>query len=254
MRRSLVRAAVCAAAALAVGAFAVPAQATATANRVVYGYAWPDGAGHLRIVPKSATFVKRKGFLGYRLKPVAGAREVRLGYAKAAFGRVTVACDLKETEGRVAVDAKGLGRTACAPADLTAALQRGPAPLRVEYRGGQAVKVNEILVDKWPDPRTGRGTIKRVDDRTVLFASGGKTYKLGYSYLTSFYRTTARCGDGWLAGRPVNAGRDGLGKKSCTPADLTRALKPVKHPVLAQLRWSPETGGIDEVWEVFGDA
>ncbi|MEW9553612.1 hypothetical protein [Nonomuraea sp. NPDC050783] len=244
------------AAALTAGVLAapLPVPAQAAAATVVYGYAWPDGKGLLRVVPKSAALVRKKGFLGYRLKPVAGAKEVRLGYAKAAFGRVTVACDLKETEGRVAVDAKGLGRTACRPADLAAALERGATPLRVEYRDGQAVKVNEILVSDWPAPRTASGTIKRLDDRTVLFAGDGRTYKLGYSYLTSFYRTTARCGDGWLAGKPVNAGRGGLGRKPCTHADLTRALKPVEHPVLARLRYSPETGGIDEVWEVYGDA
>ncbi|TMR21646.1 hypothetical protein ETD86_14570 [Nonomuraea turkmeniaca] len=235
---------------------ALPAEAAAT--KVVYGYAWADGQGHLRIVPKSATFVKATGgFVGYRLKPVSGAKEVRLDYTKAtklAFGRVTVACDLKETEGRVAVDRKGLGRTACKPADLAAGLQRGVTPLRVEYRGSMAVKINEFLVDNWPNSRTGRGTIKRINDNSVLFATGGKTIKLGYSYTTFFYRATARCPDGWLAGEPVNAGKNGLGKMSCSAADLTKVLKSQKHPVLVQLRYSPEVGGIDEVWEIYGDA
>ncbi|MEU4508049.1 hypothetical protein AB0G05_01005 [Nonomuraea wenchangensis] len=253
MRRSL---ACATAAVLAAGAFAVPARAAtpSTSPKVAYGYAWPDGKGHLRIVPKSATLVKQQGFLGYRLKTLAGAEEVRLDYTRAAVGRVTVACDLKETEGQVALDAKGLGRTRCKPADLAAALGRGATPMRVEYQDGRAVRVNEILISNWPNSRTARGTIERVDDRTVLFATGGKTYKLGYSYMTYFYRTTARCKDGWLAGRPVNAGRDGLGKRACGPDDLARALRSVEHPVLAKLRFSPEVGGVDEVWEVYGDA
>ncbi|QYC45009.1 hypothetical protein Nocox_37275 [Nonomuraea coxensis DSM 45129] len=253
MRRSL---ACATATVLAAGAFAVPARAAtpATPAKVVYGYAWPDGKGHLRVVPKSATLVKKKGPLGYRLTPIAGAKEVRLDYTKAAVGRVTVACGLKETEGQVALDAKGLGRTRCKPADLAASLESGARPLRVEFRGGRAVRVNEILVSNWPNPRTARGTIARVDDRTVLFVTGGKTYKLGYSYLTYFYRTTARCKDGWLAGRPVHADRNGLGTQACDSRDLARALRSVEHPVLAKLRYSPETGGIDEVWEVYGDA
>ncbi|MEV1167184.1 hypothetical protein [Nonomuraea sp. NPDC049784] len=240
------------AAALAMGFFAVPA--SAQAGKVVYGYAWADGNGHLRIVPKSATFVRKDGFLGYRLKTVTGAKEVRLDYTHASYGRVTVACDLKETEGQVALDAKGLGRTACEPGDLDAALRRGPVPLRVEYQGSGAVKINEFLVTEWPGSRTARGTIKRVNDTTVLFASGGKQVKLGYTYATSFHRTTARCRDAWLAGEPVNADKHGLGKKSCTSADLTKALKAAKHPVLVTIDYTPGVGGVNEVWEVFGDA
>jgi hypothetical protein len=167
---------------------------------------------------------------------------------------VTVACDLKETEGRVAVDAKGLGRTVCKPGHLASELGRGVKPLRIEYSGAKAVKVNEILVNNWPNSRTAKGTIKRVNDTTVLFETGGKKIKLGYSYVTYFYRVTKRCGDGWLAGHPVNAAKNGLGKKGCSAEDLTKALKATKHPVLAQLRYSAEVGGIDEVWEVYGDA
>ncbi|MGP3913966.1 hypothetical protein [Nonomuraea sp. 10N515B] len=241
------------AAILALGSVALPAEAGAT--KVVYGYAWADGKGLLRIAPKSATFVKGQGgFVGYRLTSVSGAKEVRIDYTKAPFGRVTVACDLKETEGRIAVDGKGLGRTACKPGHLAAELQRGVKPLRIEYRSGKAVKINEFLVSDWPNARTGRGTIKRVNDSTVLFATGGRTLKLGYSYSTALYRVTARCRDGWLAGDPVNADRNGLGKKSCSAADLTRVLKSQKHPVLVQLRYSPDVGGIDEVWEIYGDA
>jgi hypothetical protein len=236
--------------AVALGSFAVPAQAAT----IVYGYAWADGKGHLRIVPKSATFVNRKGFKGYHLKAVPGAKELRLDYTKAAFRRVTVACDLKETEGRVALDAKGLGRTVCAPRHLADQLGRGVTPLRIRYEGGKAVAINEILVGNWPNSRTAEGTIKRINDTTVLFETGGKKIKLGYAYTTYFYRVTKGCRDGWLSGRPVNADRDGLGQKSCDHTDLTKVLKPLKHPVLAQLRYSAEVGGIDEVWEVYGDA
>ncbi|SEG99028.1 hypothetical protein SAMN05444920_112182 [Nonomuraea solani] len=238
------------AAALALSALAVPASAAT----VVYGYAWADGKGKLRIVPKSATFVKSQGFKGYRLNTLPGAGELRLDYTGAAFGRVTVACDLKETEGQVALDAKGLGRTKCAPTDLTDGLARGPVPLRAEYRGGKAVKVNEILVSGRPGPRSAEGTIKRVNDTTVLFASGGKKIKLGYAYTTAFLRTTARCGDGWLAGRPVNADRNGLGRKQCTWKHLTTALKSTRHPVLVKIEYTPGVDSLDQVWEVFGDA
>ncbi|MFC5830477.1 hypothetical protein [Nonomuraea insulae] len=225
--------------ALALSVPATPAAPTA----FVYGYAWPDGQGHLRVVPRSAA-----------LKAVAGAKELRLDYTGAAYGRITVACDLKETEGRANVDAKGLGRTMCKPADLAATLGRGPVPVRVEHRGGKATRVNEILVKDWPDPRLAKGTLKRVNDTTVLFATGGKTVKLGYAYTTTFSRTTARCGDGWLAGRPVNASQNGLGKKDCTWKDLTKALKGVRHPVLVKIDYTPGVDSLNQVWEIFGDA
>ncbi|MGN9840755.1 hypothetical protein ACTMTI_21800 [Nonomuraea sp. H19] len=234
--------------AFTLGFLAMPADAATT--KVVYGYAWGDGSGHLRIVPKSATLAKKR----YTLKVIPGARELRLDYTAAAYGRITVACDLKETEGRVALDAKGLGRTACKPGDLTDELGRGPASLRIEYRGGKAVKINEFLPARWPGSRTAEGTLKRVNDNTVLFATGGKTVKLGYMYFTGFFRVTARCRDGWLAGRPVNADNQGLGKKQCSAADLTRALKRERHPVLVKIDYTPDVGSIEQVREVYGDA
>ncbi|MEV0614973.1 hypothetical protein AB0I81_16730 [Nonomuraea sp. NPDC050404] len=237
-------------AALVLGTLTVPAQAAATS---AYGFAWDDGKGHLRVLPKSATRPTRTT---HALKTRAGAKELRLDYTKAAYRRVTVACDLVETEGRVAVDGKGLGRTECATADLTATLGRGPVPVRVEYRGGKATRVSEILVPDRPAPRTAWGTIKRISDTAVEFAprGGGKKIKLGYTYATGFYRTTATCGDGWLAGKPVNAGKDGLGKKQCEWTDLTKALKSARHPVLAQIGYSPNVDSLHEVWEFFGDA
>ncbi|WP_043628781.1 hypothetical protein [Nonomuraea candida] len=254
------------AAALALSALAAPAHATVPAAvpaagpatgpatgpaRSVYGFAWADGKGHLRIVPKKAVRETRRT---YALKTLPGARELRLDYTGAAYTRVTVACDLKETEGRVAVDAKGLGRTKCATEDLTDTLGLGPVPVRVEHRDGRATRVSEILAGAWPDPRTARGTIKRVNDTTVLFTTGGKRIKLGYSYTTTFHRTTATCGAGWLSGRPVNADRKGLGKKSCQWTDLTKALKTVRHPVLVKVDYTPGVDSLNEVWEVFGDA
>ncbi|TDC11138.1 hypothetical protein E1267_01530 [Nonomuraea longispora] len=241
------------AAALALCGIAAPAEAT-TGVGAVYGYAWSDGQGRLRIAPKSASFVKRKGFLGYRLKAAAGAKELRLDYSRAAYGRITVACDLKETEGRVALDRKGLGRTRCSPRDLATELGRGPVPVRVEHHGGRAVRVNEFVVADRPGQRSARGTIRRIDDTTVEFASGDKKIKLRPTYATGFYRTTARCTSGWLAGRPVNADKDGLGTKPCTPSHLTKALKTVRHPVLGEIEYTPGAGSLDQVWEVFGDA
>ncbi|MEO3793494.1 hypothetical protein ABGB14_25055 [Nonomuraea sp. B10E15] len=232
----------------------VAAPAEAATTKTVYGYAWSDGQDRLRIVPRSASFVKQKGFLGYRLKATPGAKELRLDYSRAAYGRITVACDLKETEGRVAVDRKGLGRTRCSPRDLSTGLGRGPVPVRVEHRGGKVTRVNEFVVADRPGQRSARGTIQRIDDTAVVFASGGKKIKLGYTYATSFYRTTARCGSGWLAGRPVNADANGLGKKPCTPADLTKALKSLRHPVLVKIEYTPGADSLDQVWEVFGDA
>ncbi|TYB62716.1 hypothetical protein FXF51_25120 [Nonomuraea sp. PA05] len=237
--------------AFATAAASVSLSVPAEAATAVYGFAWSDGKGHLRIEPRTA---KRATRTTFTLKTLPKAKELRLDYTKAAYGRVTVACDLKETEGRVAVDAKGLGRTKCKPAHLAETLGRGPVAVRVEHAGGKATRVNEILVGDWGTPRTARGTIKRVNDTTVLFATGGKTIKLGYTYTTAFHRTTARCGDGWLTGRPVNADRNGLGKKQCVWTDLTKALKGVRYPVLVKVDYTPGVNSLNEVWEVFGDA
>ncbi|GAA3674237.1 hypothetical protein GCM10022224_043210 [Nonomuraea antimicrobica] len=245
-------------AALALSTLAVPLAGPFTgpaeAATAVLGFAWANGEGHLRIVPRSAARVTRQGHVFHRLTTTSGAKELRLDYTKAAYGRVTVACDLKETEGQVAVDRQGLGRTRCAPGDLTTGLGRGPVPVRVEYQGGKAVRVNEILVTDWPESRSARGTITRIDDTTVVFATGGKKLTLGYTYMTGFYRTTARCGDGWLTGKPVNADKNGLGKKPCTWNYLTKALKANRHPVLVQVDYTPGVDSLDGVWEIYGDA
>ncbi|MFD0470146.1 hypothetical protein ACFQ0B_18810 [Nonomuraea thailandensis] len=132
--------------ACATAAATVTLSPPAEAATAVYGFAWADGKGHLRIVPKSAA---RDSRVTYTLKSLPKAKELRLDHTRAAYGRVTVACDLKETEGRVAVDAKGLGRTACKPGHLAEQLGRGPVSVRVEYTGGRATRVNEILVGDW---------------------------------------------------------------------------------------------------------
>ncbi|MEU5868974.1 hypothetical protein ABZ815_47955 [Nonomuraea sp. NPDC047529] len=237
---------------LVLGGLALPAHAaTATATaKSVYGYAWADGKGALRIVPMKPAKVRRGGNVLYKLTPVTGAKELRLDYTRAAYSRVTTACDLKETEGRVALDRDGLGRTACKPAQLTTGFLEGAVPLRVEYEGGKAVKAQEFLLDAWPEPVTARGSITRIDDATLLFSTGGKQIKLGYTYLTSFYRATARCGDRWVSGRASGVDKRGLGKLPCESTDLAKALKGAGRAVQAQVSYTPDANSAVEVWEV----
>jgi hypothetical protein len=228
-----------------------PAHAAAAPAKVVYGYAWASGATGLRITPASAVHQGRL----YRLKAVPGAKELRLAYAQAAYRRVTTGCDLKETEGHLAVDGRDLGKTPCRPADLTQTLRRGPAPVRVEYTGAKAVVVTEFLAAPAAS-RVATGTVRRVDDSTVLFSrTGARTSgKLGYTFAMTFSRTTAHCRDGWLAGKPVNADKQGLGGKSCSAADFTEALKSARHPVRVKVDYVPGSGEIYQVWEAFADA
>ncbi|RSN08506.1 hypothetical protein DMB42_21030 [Nonomuraea sp. WAC 01424] len=236
------------AAALVLGGLALPARAATVTH--AYGYAWADGTGSLRIVPMKPAKVRRSGNVLYKLTPVPGAKELKLDYTRAAYSRVTTACGLKETEGRVALDRDGLGRTACKPAQLTVTLLEGAVPLRVEYQDGKAVKAQEFLLDAWPEPRTARGTVERIDDATVLFRSGGRQVKLGYTYMTSFYRATARCGDRWVSGRPSGVDKRGLGTKPCEAADLTKALKGARRAVQVEVSYTPDANSAVEVWEV----
>ncbi|NUR83156.1 MAG: hypothetical protein HOY71_03605 [Nonomuraea sp.] len=233
------------AAALTLCATAQPASATS----VAWGYAWSDGATGLRFTPRLATYHKPV----HTLKTIKGAKELRLDYSAAAYRRITVACDLKETEGSVAIDAQGLGKTRCKPSDLTASLQRGYVPVRVEYSGTKATKVTEFVPGVVP-AIVADGTIKRIDDRTIAFTRKGKTIRLRYSFDASFLRVTAGCGDGWLTGKPVNADRNGLGRKGCSAADLTKVLRGVRYPVLARLDYEPMSGAVREVTEWFRDA
>ncbi|NUW35354.1 hypothetical protein HTZ77_28555 [Nonomuraea sp. SMC257] len=228
------------------------AQAGTTARaktEVVFGYAWADGAGTLRVTPRAAAYRKPL----HRFTALAGARPLRLAYTGAAYRRVTVACDLKETEGQVAIDRQGRGTTRCTPDDLADSLRRGPVPVRVEHRDGRAVTVSEVLAQPSPS-RVVRGTLRRAGDSAVLFTRAGRTVWLGRTGAVSFSRVTRRCGDGWLAGAPVNADRNGLGRKACTAADLDKALKGAGHPVAVQVDYVPITEEVQQVWEVYGDA
>lgn len=223
----------------------VAAPATAATSKVVYGYAWADGTSTLRVTPVTATAHGKR----YRLERLPGSKELRLDYSAADFRRVTVACDLKETEGKVALDAKGLGKTRCTPKDLAFVLSLGPAPVRIDYADGKAVKVSEFLPDG-SSTRSATGTVKRVDDRTVQF--GG--LRLAYTWMLGFNRVTARCADPWLHGKPVHADKHGLGTKACTDKDFTRALKPLANPVRVRADYDPLSNQLLNVWEVFGDA
>ncbi|MEV5409768.1 hypothetical protein AB0K60_13135 [Thermopolyspora sp. NPDC052614] len=221
------------------------AAATSTAAKVVYGFAWADGPHTLRITPLKPRLVKAGGVLTYRLSPIKGAKEQRIDYSGADFRRVTSACDLKETEGVVKLDGKGLGRTRCKDSDLAFVLGLGPAPVRISM--GPKVLVQEFLAPTHKQ-RTTLGTVKRVNDGTVEFRTGGKSVKLGYTFL-SFHRVTRRCGDRWLANR-VNVSRAGLGTKTCDQASFTRALKTAGKPVRVKVYYDALRGDLTEAWEV----
>ncbi len=229
--------------------FLVAAPAQATGRQTAYGYAWADGAGRLRITPVSASLTERDGIPFHSLEAIPGARELKLAYGGADFRRLTAECDLKETEGRLAVDRKGLGKTRCTPKDLARRLAFGPAPVRVVHDGTKAVQVREFLPAKYYT-RTLRGTIRRVDGDTIAV----KGVELTHTWRLTFNRVTATCGAGWLTGKPVNADDDGLGTKGCTSEDFARVLRQVEHPVLAVVTYNPFSRELLSVWEVFGDA
>ncbi|WP_433257809.1 hypothetical protein ACQPYK_21575 [Streptosporangium sp. CA-135522] len=245
MLRSLTTAA--ALAVCATGLAATPA--IASTSEVFYGFAWADGADTLRITPMKATLVKGRGVPRYKLTSVAGAGERRLNYAGVDFRRTTAECGLKENEGVVKLDGKGLGTTRCRAGDLTFALGLGPVPVRVSL--GTTKRIHELLATP-SDAKTAYGTIKRHNDTTVVFAKDGRSVKLGYTALL-FSRVTGKCGDAWLADH-VNAGRDGLGTKGCTTPAFTKVVKGAEHPVLAKVDYNPRSGQLLQVWEVFGDA
>jgi hypothetical protein len=180
---------------------------------------------------------------------ITGAKERRIRYTGAEFRRVTAECGLKETEGTVKLDAKGLGTTRCTSGDLAFVLGLGPAPVRISL--GAPMRIHEFLATP-TDSTTAFGTIKRGSGATIVFTRSGKPVKLGYTAV-SFSRTTRKCGDGWLADH-VNAGPDGLGRKDCDTAAFTSALGRVVHPVLAKVDYNPMSGQLHQVWEVFRDA
>ncbi|GAA0949410.1 hypothetical protein [Nonomuraea longicatena] len=224
---------------------AAPAQAQAP-TQSVFGYAWADGKGALRVTPVSARLVRSQGVPRHELKALPGARELRLTYGGADFRRLTAGCDLKETEGRVALDSAGLGTTRCKPADLTFTLGLGPNPVRIDHEGGRAVRVSEFMPAKWYT-RTARGVLQRVDSDTVRLGST----QLGYTWGLAFNRVTAKCTDGWLTGEPVNADESGLGTKACSARDFTKVFTGSK---LAEVHYNPYSGELFNVWEIYGDA
>jgi len=247
MSRSIVAglAVLAGAASIASPAVAETTAATASARpTVVYGFAWADGPHTLRITPHKPKLVKSGGVLKYRLTPVKGAKELRIDYSGADFRRITSECGLKETEGVVKLDKNGLGRTRCKDSDLDFVLELNPTPVRISL--GPKTLIQEFLVTE-SKTKTAYGTVKRVNDNTVLFRTGGKTVKLGYTLLT-FNRVTKRCGDPWLANL-TNVSRNGLGTKTCDQRSFTKALKTATKPVRVKATYNPLTGGLDNVWE-----
>ncbi|GGS68115.1 hypothetical protein GCM10010156_28700 [Planobispora rosea] len=228
---------------------AAAAPAGSAPSEVLYGFAWADGPSTLRITPAKATPVKQHGIVRYKLTPVPGAKERRIGYAGADFRRITAACDLKETEGVVKLDKKGLGKTRCKEDDLSFVLSLGPAPVRIST--GAVPRVHEFIALPTA-ARTAFGTVKRVNDTTVVFAKGRSRVTLHYTFL-DFHRATRRCGDSWLANH-VNADRDGLGTKACDTRSFARAVKGARYPVLTKVEYDPVSRQLIQAWEVFGDA
>ncbi|ETK35347.1 hypothetical protein [Microbispora sp. ATCC PTA-5024] len=218
---------------------------TAATAKVLYGFAWADGPHTLRITPLAPHLVKSGHVPTYTFSPIPGAKERRVDYSGADFRRVTSACDLKETEGVVKVDGKGLGRTRCTASELAFVLQLGPAPVRISL--GSKVLVQEVLAPA-TKTKTATGTIKRVNDHAVTFSQGGKTVKLGYTSL-SFNRVTKRCDDRWLANR-AHVSHSGLGTKACDETSFTKALKSAAKPVRAKVYYDSLRGSLMEAWEV----
>ncbi|GIH69555.1 hypothetical protein [Sphaerimonospora thailandensis] len=249
---------------IATGPTAAPAQASSP--RIAYGWAWPDGAGKLRIVPRAAKLVTMHyGIKSYRLKPLAGAKEIRLDYSSASFYRTSVTCDARDNGGKYAVSAKGLGKTACAPGDLAFIFTLGPTLVRIAYDGTKATTIHQF----WPGVATERlktafGALRYLGDGTpgpsisgiVSFTpEGGQPMKLGYDEMAGFTRITEVCSADWLTGGdPRNADGEGVGSIACNARQMTAVLKRLKHPVLVKVSYSPLAGGISRLWEVSREA
>ncbi|KAA9374674.1 hypothetical protein F5972_31065 [Microbispora cellulosiformans] len=245
---------------IATGLTAAPAQASAA--KVAYGWAWPDGKGKLRIVPRAAKPVTMHyGIRSFRLKPLAGAKEIRLDYSSASFYRTSVTCDARDNGGKYAVSAKGLGKTACAPGDLAFVLTLGPTLVRIAYSGTKASTIHQF----WPGVATERpkiafGTLRYLGDGTpgpsisgiVSFTpEGGKPMKLGYDWTAGFNRITEACNADWLTrGDPRNADEEGVGSIACDARQMTAVLKRLKRPVLVKVHYSPLAERMNQLWEV----
>ncbi|TKK90427.1 hypothetical protein FDA94_05345 [Herbidospora galbida] len=244
---------------IATGLTAAPAQASSP--KVAYGWAWPDGKGKLRIVPRAATlYTAHYGLKTYRLKPVAGAKEIRLDYSSASFYRITTTCEARDTAGKFAISAMGLGKTKCGPGDLAFVFDLGPTLVRVAYNGTKAVKIHQFWAGVATErPKAAFGTLRYLEDGTpgpsisgiVTFTpEGGRPMRLRYDGLAGFNRITAECGSDWLSDAPGSADDEGLGAHACDARHLTAVLKRLKHPVFVKVKYAPLAGAMGEVWEV----
>lgn len=249
MTRPLIAAAVTVLAASTL--MATPAAATAKTpakTQTIYGYAWADGSNHLRITPAKARLVTQHGVRRYQLTTVAGAKERRIFTDGVRFRRITTACDLKETEGRIRQDKKGLGTTDCDALDLKFVLSLGPAPVKITITPSLTTVAEFLAVPT--NPVTAYGTMKRVDDRTVLFKRPGKAaVKLRYTHL-GFNRVTKSCSDGWTANVPNEEA--GIGTKPCSATAFRNAIRHA-GPVTVKAYYQPVSGHLWEVWEALGD-
>lgn len=242
------------------GLTAVPAQASAP--KVVYGWAWPEGQGKLRIVPRAAKLVTMHyGIKSYRLKPLAGAKEIQLDYSSATFHRTSVACRTTEHSGKYVVSSKGLGKTTCAPDDLAFVFTLGPTLVRITHDGTKAIQIHQFWAGVAGErSRKVFGTLRYLGDGTpgpsisgiVTFTpeGGGKPMKLGYDWMAGFTRITADCNADWLSGEPGIPDREGVGSSSCDARQLTRVLMRLKRPVLVKISYGPMAGLIGQLWEV----
>ncbi|WP_157519968.1 hypothetical protein [Herbidospora daliensis] len=247
---------------VATGLSAAPAQAASP--KVAYGWAWPDGKGKLRIVPRAAKlYTAYNGIKTYRLKAVAGAKEMRLDYSSASFYRISSTCAARDIGGKFAVSAKGLGTTKCAPRDLAFVFDLGPTPVRVVYNGTKAVGIHQF----WAGPATERpitafGMLRYRGDGTpgpsisgiVTFTpEGGRPMTLRYDEWAGFHRIAAACGSDWLSAPLDAADKDGLGSYACGARHITAVFKRLKQPVYVKLKYTPLAGLMSEVWEVSRD-
>ncbi len=246
MTRPLTVAAVAALAASAL--IATPATAASAKTQTIYGYAWADGSNHLRITPAKAKLVTSSGIRRYKLTSVAGAKERRIFTDGVRYRRITTACDLKETEGRIRQDKKGLGTTDCDALDLKFVLSLGPQPVKITITPSLTT-VAEFLATP-TNPVTAYGSMKSLDSRTVVFyRPGKKAIKLRYTGL-GFNRVTKSCNDGWTANVPNEEA--GIGTKPCNAAAFRKAIKNT-GPVKVKAYYQPVSGHLWEVWEALGD-
>ncbi|GLW97609.1 hypothetical protein [Microtetraspora sp. NBRC 16547] len=231
-------------------------------TRTVYGFARPDGTGAMIISPRKVQLKSKR----YQVRPLVSAKDVRVTFGRSLdYRRVTTACDLKETEGKVAIDAKGLGTTRCTDKDLSFTLGLGPVPVKVTYDPGTgaATQAREFLYAP-QDPRTAFGevtpsgagavvftpyAVKRVPKTGYSFTKrSGAPVTLVYTGLTPFFRVSATCADESF--QPTNADSDGVGTLQCRNTDLARVLGARKE-MQVKLDYLPASGEIAEVREVY---